>query len=429
MDSPILEAIFLTVPQAMLFMDNSGVSAWINHRGRVLLNLPKDTTPTVTPIQISRAMQYLRETALNRQDIETQWQRFLLTPHTPISDWIWRCTTPHYAVLSVSCVASTFRGVEGRLWVFHDITELDNAHQKLLEQHDIIIRQNLEMEQQNITLATQQQLLEKHNTDLQEANQHLDRLNKEKTELMGIVAHDLKNPLNTILGFAEVLQNGSTYDIHTLEQAQEAVSMIHRAGTSMLVLIKKILDANAIEHGTIVQELIPLSLHECALRSVEKFSHSAQQKNITLHYQGQNDIPPVLADEILVQQIIDNLLSNAIKFSSSAKDIFISITHLAPYSDDRSRHPVVRFSIRDQGPGFTDHDKSLLFRRYTKLSASPTAGENSTGLGLSIVKRMVDEMDARIWCESTYGQGATFHVEFLTILTTEHSLQSADSAS
>lgn len=418
MESSILQAIFVATPQAMLFMDNSGSSAWINGNGRLLLRLSANQETLITPLEIAHAMKQLRESAANRAALDQEWQHFMQIPEEPIVNWLWHCGEPYHVVLQVSCVASTFKGIEGRLWVFNDITELHQAHQLVIEQNAHITEQNLEIEQQNITLFEQRYLLEQHNQKLQNINENLDLLHKEKIDLMGIVAHDLKNPLNSILGFAEVLRDANTYGITTLEQAQEAISAIHLAGMSMLTLIKKILESNKAEQSFFSLEMVPINLHHCVEISIISFLSSAVKKNIALHYSYPQDsvIPMIQADATALQQVIDNLLSNAIKFSPHNTEIQIAVQY-APHEQTvrTSSHPALRLAIRDQGPGLTEHDVKHLFGRYTKLSATPTAGEDSTGLGLSIVKRLVDQMHGRIWCESTYGHGATFYVEFLVM--------------
>jgi signal transduction histidine kinase len=110
----------------------------------------------------------------------------------------------------------------------------------------------------------------------------------------------------------------------------------------------------------------------------------------------------VLADQNLALHVAENLISNAIKFSpfSSTVEIFLA---------DRCVG-MVTFGVRDQGPGLTESDQAKLFGAFQRLSAKPTGGESSTGLGLSITKRMIEAMGGCIWCESEPGKGATFFV-------------------
>jgi two-component system sensor histidine kinase/response regulator len=108
----------------------------------------------------------------------------------------------------------------------------------------------------------------------------------------------------------------------------------------------------------------------------------------------------VLADPAALNQVLDNLLSNAIKFSPPGKQIRVVVCP--------SGARYVECQVQDEGPGFTDNDKTRMFRRYARLSARPTGGEPSTGLGLSIVKKLMLAMQGELDCESTPGNGATF---------------------
>jgi signal transduction histidine kinase len=101
-------------------------------------------------------------------------------------------------------------------------------------------------------------------------------------------------------------------------------------------------------------------------------------------------------------QVLDNIISNAVKYSPHRKNIFIRL---------KSSSEAVRIEIQDEGPGISPDDMQKLFGKFARLSARPTGGEHSTGLGLSIVKKMVEAMNGRVWCESELGKGATFIVE------------------
>jgi signal transduction histidine kinase len=101
-------------------------------------------------------------------------------------------------------------------------------------------------------------------------------------------------------------------------------------------------------------------------------------------------------------QVLDNLISNAIKFSSCGKSVFVHV---------RGNEHSIYIEVQDEGQGISQEDQKKLFGKFARLSARPTAGESSTGLGLSIVKSMVEAMNGKIWCESEFGQGATFIVE------------------
>ncbi|MCX7006951.1 MAG: HAMP domain-containing sensor histidine kinase, partial [Kiritimatiellaeota bacterium] len=219
-----------------------------------------------------------------------------------------------------------------------------------------------------------------------------------KTEFLNIAAHDLKNPLTGILGFSELLTQP---DVHqkpadVVEMAQAINQSAHR----MLYLIRNLLDVSRYESRQFQPNPVALDLVVVTQRLVSQNSARAAQKNITLH----NEITgaaPAWADQTLTEQVMDNLLSNAIKFSPPGKSVFVR---------SRTEADSVLWEVQDQGPGLSAADKAKLFQKFSRLSARPTGGENSTGLGLSIVKLLVASMGGRVWCESELGRGATFIV-------------------
>lgn len=134
----------------------------------------------------------------------------------------------------------------------------------------------------------------------------------------------------------------------------------------------------------------------------QNLSLSAHSKDITIHrnYEGKSTF--VYVDRNLLLEVFENLVSNAIKFSEHGKNIFLDVTHTNKY---------VNVAVKDQGPGISEDDQKKLFNKYQRLSAKPTGGEKSSGLGLAIVRRYVKEMGGRVWCESQHGKGAQFIVQ------------------
>src|SRR5690606_20865488 len=126
------------------------------------------------------------------------------------------------------------------------------------------------------------------------------------------------------------------------------------------------------------------------------------------HFENAENEKEVNVDQFYTKHIFENLISNAIKFSPVGKNVYV---HLY-YEDEK-----LKVEIKDEGPGISPEDMKKIFRKYQKLSARPTAGERSTGLGLSIVKKYVDLMNGKVWCKSTLGQGSTFIVEFNKVKT------------
>jgi signal transduction histidine kinase len=139
----------------------------------------------------------------------------------------------------------------------------------------------------------------------------------------------------------------------------------------------------------------------------DEYRGPAHEKSITLNVQHDKASEKIYADEQALMQVLDNLISNAVKYSPHHKNIWISSLALGE---------VVQIRIKDEGQGMTEEDLKRLFGKFAKLSARPTGNEHSTGLGLSIVKRLVESMNGKIWCESEYGKGATFVLEMPRVM-------------
>ena len=133
------------------------------------------------------------------------------------------------------------------------------------------------------------------------------------------------------------------------------------------------------------------------------FSIKAETKKIKLYFLCESDEAFIKVDRNYLIQVMENLISNALKFSSSHRNIYIRFLENDKF---------VRISVKDEGPGIPENECDDLFKKYHKLSPRPTAGEQSIGLGLSIVKKYVEVMKGKVWCESKVGQGSEFIVEF-----------------
>lgn len=236
---------------------------------------------------------------------------------------------------------------------------------------------------------------------LKSARDSLKTLAEDKDELLGILTHDLKNHLGGMQMSAQLMHDRLARQPADAKFSQ-LVDNILLDTSQMLAFVKEFL-ANSTAERTLQFSAEPLNLAQAAAQTVRQYQIAAERKDI--QFSCELDSSPqsmISADPIAVKQILDNLISNAIKFSNSNKSIRVSV------------HPIngdcVECRIADQGPGFTDEDKAHMFRRYSRLSARPTAGEPSTGLGLSIVKKLTEAMHGRLLLESTPGEGSTFIV-------------------
>jgi signal transduction histidine kinase len=138
-------------------------------------------------------------------------------------------------------------------------------------------------------------------------------------------------------------------------------------------------------------------------RVVDSFQKEANQKSIGLSYASADVEMYIQVDPLFLTQVFENLISNALKFSNKGKRVNVSI---------KEENGKVQVHVKDEGPGILAAELPFLFIKFRKLSARPTSGESSIGLGLSIVKKYVELMRGKVWCESEAGKGATFVVEF-----------------
>lgn len=241
------------------------------------------------------------------------------------------------------------------------------------------------------------------NQELKKAYQRVLELNEEKNEFLGIAAHDLKNPLTAVSAFADILINDKDL---SKEQHDDFLNEIIKASERMFFIVKNLLDVNAIEQGKLNTKLEKISLISVVEELHSQFKDALQKKNITLNIKNEIEESFVLADYNLSLQVVQNILSNAIKFSQKDKNIFVTLRN----SKDNE---YIELSIKDEGPGFTEEDKKKLFKKFARLSARPTAGEHSTGLGLSIVKKLIEMMNGKIELVSEAGKGAEFIISFV----------------
>lgn len=225
-------------------------------------------------------------------------------------------------------------------------------------------------------------------------------LNQEKNSILMVASHDLRNPFASIQMAAQLLTSGrfSEKDYPTM------LGTIQRASQRGLELIENLLNVHRIEAGFSEPSWEDVDLHQLLPQMQLLYQQSAQRKDIQLHFQGLDQQAVVRSDSKLLLQVLDNLLSNAIKYTPLGSRVSVTLE-----SESDASEVVVR--ICDQGPGFTAEDQDLLYQKFAKLSARPTAKENSNGLGLAIVKELCDKLNIEIQLK-TSTQGSCFSLRF-----------------
>lgn len=259
-----------------------------------------------------------------------------------------------------------------------------------------LYRQSLE---EKVKQRTQE--LQEKNHELTLLNDQLVSLNQDKNEFLGIAAHDLKNPLSVILGWAEEIY--TSFDDCEKEEIIDYANQIQRAAKQMSGLITNLLDVNAIESGKFNIVLQPVDILPILQNLVKLYTEQALSKQIAISVQITDSEYIALIDKNTTHQVLDNLISNAVKYSPCNTHVNIRISR---------EENVVSCDIQDEGPGLNAADQQKLFGKFTRLTPKPTGGEHSTGLGLFIVKKLVEAMKGRVRCHSELGKGTAFTVTF-----------------
>ena len=237
----------------------------------------------------------------------------------------------------------------------------------------------------------------------------LKELDQIKTEFLGIAAHDLKNPLAVVLGLSELLldqaQKADAGSPRFAPEMEERARFIRDCATQMAAIVGHLLQTAALDSGDVRLDRRLVDLGELVKRVAETLGTSAAQKRITVSVAANGDTR-ALVDEGRLREVLDNLLGNAIKFSPPGRSVFVTAEPAPEAPAER-----VRVTVRDEGPGLTAGDRERLFGRFQRLSARPTGGETSTGLGLFIAKRLVELHGGRVWAEGELGTGTSFVLE------------------
>ncbi|WP_299886150.1 sensor histidine kinase [uncultured Lacinutrix sp.] len=254
------------------------------------------------------------------------------------------------------------------------------ANEKLIKEQNIVLEKKVEERTAMIAIR----------------NKELVNLNKEKDMLVNIVSHDLRTPLGQIKMLVQLFNMTPT----KLTEDQEVyLTEIENSSDRLIQMTSRILNVHALETKQIqlVNEVV--NLGEVVEYVAQSFHVTSSGKNIKIILEIEDGDHLVEIDKNYMIQILENLISNAIKFSESGSKIVLHV---------KSQEEKTYVVVQDNGPGISENDQKKLFGRFQKLSAKPTAGEASTGLGLSIVKKYVEAMNGKIHCESELGVGTKF---------------------
>jgi two-component system sensor histidine kinase/response regulator len=271
-------------------------------------------------------------------------------------------------------------------WERDDLILTIKEAMKSYDQEKTILVQNNELRELNVNLEKK----------VEQRTQELKELNATKDKFFSIIAHDLKNPFNTMMGFTELLLDN--LPDYTLEKLTEFIGILHETAKQSYALLENLLEWSRTQTGSLQMNPESIDLYTVAEENISLLTNLATKKKIILN----NDLQPksvVYADSNMVRTVIRNLISNAVKYTREGGSITI---------DAGLKEGFYEVSVADTGIGIKPENLQKLFRIDINYSTRGTADESGTGLGLILCREFISKSGGKIWVESEYGKGSTF---------------------
>jgi signal transduction histidine kinase len=306
--------------------------------------------------------------------------------------WVNRETTEGETIY-LTMVDLPYRDPTGRITglvhLVQDATEAGVFQQRLAQHRNELRLLDERLSQQNLELAA--------------ANAELRRLDELKSQFVSVAAHELRNPLSSILGYVEMLLDA---DLGPLTDKQrEFLEIVQRSGRRLLDISNNLLDVTRIETGRVELVLRPANLPALMEKVAAELGPQLEAKSQRLILRAIPGLPPALCDETRAAQIIGNLLSNASKYTSEGGLITLSVAYA-------TEEGFLQLCVVDTGVGISAADQGKLFQRFFRAESAQLTGASGAGLGLHITHSLIELHGGRIWFETELNKGSTFCVTF-----------------
>lgn len=270
----------------------------------------------------------------------------------------------------------------GGVVVFHDITERKKAQKELLEERAMLARR-----------------IEERTADLSLTNAELARANRMKDEFLASMSHELRTPLNAIIGLSEALIEGVYGNLE--ENQLSSLQIVESSGRHLLSLINDILDLSKVEAGKLDLSLDWVYVESVCQASLAFIKQTASKKSLKVSFTLDSQINKIWADERRLKQILVNLLSNAVKFTPDGGSIGLEVI-------GEVKEQIAKFIVWDTGIGIKEKDLERIFQPFVQIDSALSRKHSGTGLGLTLISRMIDLHGGNISIESEVGKGSRF---------------------
>lgn len=277
----------------------------------------------------------------------------------------------------------------------HNNNEILEENRRLKNKIEQLENKNIELEMKINELQSTNVDLEKQRELLLANKKKLEGLQKQKDDLFSMVVHDIKNPAAAIKNFVELLES---YDLNATEQ-HEIMKNLLTTSSRILKLAQEVNEVITFEHTLIKLKFDRVDIKELIDNAVERYLSLARMKKVTLDFEEVKVSLEADVDGEKIDKVLDNLVSNAIKFAPKETRVFIKAQKLGDN---------IVVEVSDNGYGLSQKEVERAFEKGVQLENKPTGGESSSGLGLWIVKRIVEEHQGRVWVKSKRGAGSTF---------------------